>query len=227
MSRRRHIVPPRIAVLLIVAASLAGAGGCAGALSKPYPAKSLHALEVGPPPEAGALAAPSAAVLRVDRVRVAAPYDATTFVYKVGPTRFESDYYNGFIAEPGRLLTEQLSDWMCGSKVFACAVGGGSGAAYQLALETNVTALYGDYSEKDKPRAVVEARFFLIDQTGGQFNIVFEKRYRESRDIAAASPEALVGGWDDGWRRILTALVEDLRQQSRGGGTKTAAAAGQ
>src|SRR5277367_5209622 len=93
--------------LALLALNVLCLGGCN--LSKPYPDKTLHTIELGdPPPVTGAA---SSAAVRVDRVRVAEPFNNTTFVYKVGDSTYTTDYYNGFIAEPGRLLTGDLSAW--------------------------------------------------------------------------------------------------------------------
>ncbi len=182
--------------------------GCSG-LTQPYPKKNLFAISAAVP--AGSRASPVPAVLCVKAVRIAVPYDEKTFTYKTGESTFVADYYNGFVAEPDRLLTGELTRWLSESGVFRTVVNASSSVDYDLSLETNVTALYGDYSAKDSPKAVVEARVFLIRETGKPYNLLFQKVYRESEPLAGHGPEQLVQGWERGLGRMLEGLVADLR----------------
>jgi uncharacterized lipoprotein YmbA len=206
------ILSTRYSFVLIALLGMALTQAGCGSLSKPYPEKSLHALNIGDPASDGMLPA-SRSVLFVDRVRVAEPFESSAFVYKIGDSQFTTDYYNGFITSPARLLTGELSNWISRSSVFTSVIAGDSVAEYQLSLETNVTALYGDYQQGKPRQAVIEARFFLIDQTSGKYNVVFNKRYRESEAIEGSNPnpDALVKAWDTAYRRMLGGLVTDLR----------------
>ncbi len=124
-------------------AALLGAAGCTS-LTQPYPQKNLYTLSAGQPVQVGG---PRRLTLRVQPVRIATPYNSRTFVYKSGPNAYTIDYYNGFLTDPDRLLTGELISWLETSGPFAIVLGS-SGADYDLSLETNVTALYGDYSVK-------------------------------------------------------------------------------
>lgn len=182
-------------------------GGC-GELSRPYPEKSLHALTVGTP--SAPSQPPVSAPLRVDAVRVAAPFDATTFYYKTGPTRFQSDYYNGFIAPPGRMLTGALVKYLTDAKIFSTVVDGSSLADSRYTLQANVTRLYGDYTPGEPKAAVVAARFFLIDEAGGNYNVVFEKSYQQTAPLSGDAPEDLAAAMGAAYEQILRALILDL-----------------
>ena len=199
---------PTACCAIAMVASLLLCGGC-GSLSKPYPEKSLYAIDLGelPAPEKSQ----ETRVLRVDDVHVAKPFDGLAFVYQVSNSQFTTDYYNGFITSPDRIFSGALVDWLARSGLYSSVINGDSSADYQLTLETNVTQLYGDYSATGAPAAVIEAKFFLIDQTGGNYNIIFQKAYRHSEPMSAASPTELIRGWGKGYRNILTSLSEDLR----------------
>lgn len=191
-------------VLLVVLGTTAG---CAS-LTQPYPQKNLYVISVGQPDAVDGDR--SAAVLRVRPVRIAKPYDEKTFVYKTGEAAFQVDYYNGFLAAPESLLTGELMSWLAASGPFAVVLGS-TGADYDLALETNVTALYGDYSEKAAPKAVIEARFVLVREQRGAYKVVFERVYREAEPLASEKPEDLVKGFGLAYRRMLARLTADLR----------------
>jgi uncharacterized lipoprotein YmbA len=187
-------------------------GGC-GSLSKPYPEKTLHALHIGDA-SSGApapTASQSKLVLRVNHVMLAEPFDGTTFIYRVGDSTYKSDYYNGFIAPPSRLLAGEISDFLAKSGLFTTVFSADSSADYQLSLETNVTSLYGDYRDASNPKGVVVARFFLIDQTHGHYTVIFDKTYSQSTPIDGKGPDGLVKAWESGWTQILTQLTTDVR----------------
>lgn len=194
--------------LVPLLALMLSAGGC-GALSKPYPDKSLHALDVGQPPASSAPRIPL--TLRLQTVRVAMPFDASTFTYKTGDSKFASDYYSGFVAPPARLLTGELSEWLSKSGPFTSVIDGASSADYQLTLETNVTALYGDYTPGQSPSAVIEARFFVVDSANARYNVILQKTYRQIEPIAGNGPDALVEAWQKACHRMFAALTSDLQ----------------
>jgi len=196
--------------LLIVLSCSILCVGC-GSLRKPYPEKSLHAIHVGDPQSPSSASAASPLSVRVDRVVMAKPYDATTFIYQVGASAFESDYYNGFIAPPGRLLTSEINAFITKSGLFKTVLLPESTADYQLSLETNVTSMYGDFRDAQKPVAVVTARFFVINQTKNQFAVIFDKVYSQSTPIEQQGPNALVKAYETCWTNVLTQLAGDLR----------------
>jgi uncharacterized lipoprotein YmbA len=186
--------------------------GC-GSLSKPYPEKTLHAIHIGDPAAdpSAPTTSPSKLVLRVDRVTIAEPFDATTFIYQVGDSTYKSDYYNGFVAPPSRLLANEIGTFLSKSGLFATVFSGESTADYQLSLEANVPCLCGDYRDASNPKAEIVARFFLIDQTHGRYAVIFDKTYSQSTPINGKDPDALVKAWESGWTQILTQLTSDLR----------------
>jgi ABC-type uncharacterized transport system auxiliary subunit len=210
---------------IAVALLLLLAGGCSS-FNRPYPDKALFAIDLGQPPSAstasGAGAGPSAAdnppaarptarMLRVRDVHIAKPFDSANFVYKVGESRFTTDYYNGFVAEPDQLLTGELVNWLAASGEFGSVVQEGSTADYQLALESNVTALYADYTNNRSPQAVMELKVFVIEDAPSAAKVIFQKTYRETEPLSDNTPDKLVRGWDEAYRRILTHLLADLR----------------
>ena len=195
--------------LVIVALLLTGCGS----LSRPYPEKTLHAIHIGDPASGASesTTSPSKLVLRVDRVSIAEPFDGMTFIYQVGDSTYKSDYYNGFVAPPSRLLAGEIGTFLAKSGLFATVLTGESTADYQLSLEANVSCLCGDYREASNPKAVIAARFFVIDQTHGRYAVIFDKTYFQSTPFDGKGPDALVKAWESGWTQILTQLTSDLR----------------
>jgi len=185
-------------------------GPAACSLSKPYPAKELYAIDVGTPPPA-AESSPGA-TLRVLRVRVTDPFSNREFQYLVAPNKFQQDYYATFVADPDRLLTAELTKWMSATGLYATVVDSGSSVKAERSLQCVVTQLYGDMSEAGAaPRAVVEARFFLLDETDVDAKVLFSHDYRQAEQVGGTGAEKLTQAWGRAMKRILEQLTADLR----------------
>ena len=136
--------------------------GC-DAMSQPFPEKDFYAVEVGAAPSP--VAKQHSAAVRVRRLRIAQPYDGRAFVYKVGPSKYKTDYYNSFIASPDQLLTSELTRWLSETKPFAAVVDSAGEAAHRYVLDGIVSELYGDYTDPQKPKAAIQAKSFLLDDS--------------------------------------------------------------
>ena len=78
-------------------------------------------------------------------------------------------------------------------------------------LEGQVLALYGDFRDERAPKAVMEMEFLLVRHPFEHPIVVLQKRYDESVQLKAGSPEVLVMGWKEALLRILYAFQEDLK----------------
>jgi ABC-type uncharacterized transport system auxiliary subunit len=191
----------------LTAAALAGCG-----LNKPYPDKNLYAIDAGGAAAAATTApgTPGSMTVRLAPVRVAKPFDGQTFIYKLGPEQYRVDYYNGFVALPDRLIAGQVAQWLADSGTVKYAVLSGSGLECRYALETNVTALYGDYTQGTSPKAVVEVTFYLLSDVAGGTGLVMQKKYRREEPLKSDTPAELAAAYGRAWRAILTELTDDL-----------------
>jgi ABC-type uncharacterized transport system auxiliary subunit len=201
MTRAMRTTAGRLLVLLC-------AGLCGCNLSRPYPDKTFYAIEAGKPTAAGRPVSPL--TLRIYDLLIASPYNQQSFVYKTGASRFESDYYHGFIVAPTGLLTGVLVDWMKGAGLYAVVVGSDSRLADKIILEGNVREMYGDFTDSKNPRAVMTAAFFLIDDTAVDGRVLFQKTYHAESPIAGSASEGMAAGLGAAYREILTQLTQDL-----------------
>src|SRR6202044_2329156 len=77
---------------------------------RPIPTATTYSIE---PRTTGAAAHPPHLVrLRVQPVRVAAPYDRPPLIYRLSPVRYISDPYHAFLADPGPMLSYRIADWL-------------------------------------------------------------------------------------------------------------------
>jgi uncharacterized lipoprotein YmbA len=182
--------------------------GC-DSFSKPYPDKSLYGISAGDLPQLSD--GPRHEVLMVNRMRVDRQYADANFVYRTGASQFKTDYYAGFFATPDHVFGGELANWLSQSGLYSSVITAGSAADYQWSLESNITELYGDYTQ-NPPKAVIEAKFFLIGEAGGALAIKFQKTYRQTEPLSGLGADKLVDGWNKAYREILTSLVNDLAQ---------------
>jgi cholesterol transport system auxiliary component len=155
--------------------------------------------------------------LMVRNFFVSSPYDGKAFVYRTSPMKYESDFYNAFFLSPGAMLSEETRKWFQKSSLFTVVADPGSVTQPLYVLEGNVSVFYGDYTEKAKPRAILEMAFSLFKNASIRNALVFQKEYQETVSLKQGGPEELVTGWSMALVRILTALEKDLKDRTTDG----------
>jgi cholesterol transport system auxiliary component len=148
--------------------------------------------------------------LVVQPTRLSPGYDKKELVYRLSPSRYESDYYHQFVTDAGSQTAEQMRQWLRKSRSFSQVLVAGSVADATHILESSITALYGDFRDKNQPQAVLDLQVFLIDVRTRDLPVVFHKEYAARAPLRENTAEALVQGYDQALREILTALENDL-----------------
>jgi uncharacterized lipoprotein YmbA len=184
--------------------------------------KSLYALDVGKAP--GARRDPSSVgqvsaippgvwrdqALQVRRVNISPPYDGHSLIYRTRDGTYVKDYYNEWAAPPEELFTSQLVDYLSLSGAFASVVDGRSAAPHRFALETCITAIYGDFRDPQHPNVVLAARVYLLDDSTGNRRVAYQNHYDITIPLAGASARDLVLGAGSGYRKLLESVTHDL-----------------
>jgi hypothetical protein len=115
-------------------------------------------------------------------------------LYRADELRYESDYYNRFLAPPERMLTDALRNWLLQARVGEVREPGAPLAA-DLLVQARLTELYADYRDVERPRAVVAMVMVLIKRDPAGNRQLFEKTYRRAVPMKEVSPRAAVQGW--------------------------------
>ena len=149
--------------------------------------------------------------LRIQTFHVSPPYDARDFVYRLSSAGYESDDVNEFFVSPGPMLTEAVCLWLQKCGLFRVVVSTSSDLETEYSLEGQVLSLYGDFRDERAPKAVMEMEFLLVRHPFEHPIVVLQKRYDESVQLKAGSPEVLVMGWKEALVRILYAFRGDLK----------------
>ncbi len=199
----------RGAVHLALLVSSALSSGCVS-LAKSFPEKHFYSLDVVRQGEQVGPA--SGTVLKVQRFRISPRFEGKEMVYRTSDTRYESDFYNEWFISPNAMVTQQAQNWLANAGLFQAVVDSSSSLDATHVLEGSVTALYGDYRQKEAPKAVLDFQVVLINEGASHTEIVFRREYRQVVDMANMSPDTLASGWNEGLRQILAALEKDLRK---------------
>lgn len=184
----------------------------AGCLSRvPAPERRTYALE--PAATAPLRETPITGTALVRRARVGPRYEATEFVYRRGELVWESDFYNGFLIPPSAQVTECVRESLAASGLFRHVAAKSAPAPADVEVETVVNSLYGDWSDPERPRAVLELELFAIDPAGPLPAIRLHRRYRLEVDTGEPSARALVAAWSRALGDALAQWCSELERE--------------
>lgn len=186
-------------------------GGCVN-LSKSYPEKHSYILEAVHSGEMRASI--PGTVLKVRKFRVSPTSEGKELVYRTSDARYEGDFYNEWFVPPNAMLTQQIMNWLTSAGLFQYVMDSSGPLPATHMLEGTLTALHGDY-RATPARAVLAVQFLFLHEASAQGEVLWHREYRNEVDIMEQTPEALVSGWNEALRLILSALDEDLTRTLR------------
>jgi cholesterol transport system auxiliary component len=194
---------PRTASRLLLLALLGLLSGC---LSRPQ----LHTQTFAFDPPADSIwksAAQSARVVSIRSLRVAAPFDDRSLVYRTGDFSYVEDPYAEFLVSPSESLRPPIRSWMVQSDLFQDVVEAGSALKPNTMVEITVLELYGDFRPGTKPEAVLTLRFVLLESPNGiPGKLEFQGEYSRRVLLKARNAKALMAGWNEALEQILVQL---------------------
>ena len=132
------------------------------------------------------------------------------FLYRADRLRYESDFYNRFLAPPERLLTDTLRKWLLRSRTGQVREPGAPLDA-ELVVQPRLNELYADYRDVTKPRAVMSVIVVLIRREPTGNRQIFERTYQREVPMKNVSPGAAVKGWSEGAAGIFAEVARDIR----------------
>lgn len=195
-------------VLHAALAIAVAAGLAACSFTRPPVERATYDLAPARGPAPGAAA--KSVTLKVKPFRTAPPYDGREFLYRKSDGQLVADFYNGFAAGPGELVTTATTDWLKASGLFGAVIEPGISAEAAYALEGTVLAVYGDLRDAKRPAAVLDVQVYLVRAGSDGRELVLDRRFSERADLPDAAPEALAKGYNEVLARILGRLERDL-----------------
>jgi len=202
-----YVVRMAIRPLLFAAVCL-----LAGCLSRPPLKIQTYAFD---PPAASVAkrTAQSQRIVGIRSLRVVAPFDDRSLVYRLGDFSFATDPYAEFLAPPAEALGPPVRSWMSQNDLFRTVVEPGSALTPNTLAEITVRELYGDFRRPSEPAAVLTLRFVLLNSPGGiPGELAFEQEYSRRVPLKARNATALMAGWNEALNQILVQLGVELRR---------------
>ncbi len=196
-----------LAMGLALAAVLT-ASGCVK-LSKAYPQKAYHVIEVERP---SADTAPTdAPAIAVRPFHVSPGFEERGLVYRRADGSFETDFYNELFLPLETMVTDATSRWLVRSGRFSSVLPFGSLAMSPLVLEGSVRSAYGDYRDAGNPSAALDVQFLLVRDEDLGPSVVGQIDYGIVRaPLEGTSAADLVRGYEVALAEVLTRLEADL-----------------
>ncbi len=190
-------------LLLVIGLS----GGC---LSRPALVKQSFAFPI---PPLAAHHSSEGPVLDIRDLRIAAPFDGESFVYRTGRDSYERDPYAEFLVAPAESLLPALREDFRNTGLFSDVLARGGVLKADMVLEVYVSQLYGDFTQRAAPKAVLRMSFTFIEpKQGSSGEPLLRSDYEQRVPVKARTAPALMSGWDDALKRIMAAVAVDLRK---------------
>jgi cholesterol transport system auxiliary component len=195
-------------IILIVLACLLG-----GCLSRPHLQTQtfVFGLPTAPPSNPNP-ALKSHRVVAIRSLRVAAPFDGRSLVYRTGENSYQADPYAEFLVSPSESILLPIRSRLRETGSFEDVVEPGSARKPNTMAEIAVLQLYGDFRRSGEPAAQLMIRFVLLDSPNGvPGNAIFQREYSRRIPLKTRTAPALMAGWDEALAQILDQLNSDLR----------------
>jgi uncharacterized lipoprotein YmbA len=180
-------------------------GGC---LSKPHLERQSFTFAI---PPAGENLSTSGPELGVRRIRVASPFDGQALTYRTGEFSYERDPYAELLGAPGEILMEPVGQYLRNSGAFRGVSGPNSVVTADIELEITVLQLYGDFRDRAHPAATLRMRFVASRTGDASHKALLQKEYTRNVPLHARAAEALVAGWNEALKQIMSDAAEDLK----------------
>jgi cholesterol transport system auxiliary component len=155
-------------------------------------------------------------VLGIRILRIAAPFDSRSLVYRTGEFSYERDPYAEFLDTPDEGLIVLICELLRGDGCFSSVVGPGnlSAAKPDTLVEININQFYGDVREPGNPSAVLAMQVMFFDATNGlPGKIILERNYSRRTPMKSATAAALMEGWTQALAEIYSEVGADFRNQ--------------
>ena len=151
-------------------------------------------------------------MVAIRSLRVAAPFDGRSLVYRMGEYDFESDPYAEFFVSASESLLIPIRSCLRQAGAFEAVVEPGSARTPNMTAEISVPELYGDFRRPRDAAALLTLRILLFDSPNGvPAKLILEREYSRRIPLKARNPEVLIAGWNEALAQILAQFDSDVR----------------
>ena len=159
----------------------------------------------------GSIEATSVNCLHIRSCRVASQFAGRSLVYRTGSVLYEQDYYNLFLTNPDDQITDILRAWFRQSGMGDCVE---DKQLERHTLEPRVDILCADFSDKEKPVAVMQMHVLLTQFDAGCSctKTVLEKTFSAQTPLPLKPTAAqIVQGLSDSFATLLRQTEKALQ----------------
>jgi len=175
-------------------------------LGQRAPAKTTYVLSAARP--ATAPTAGFSGVLQVTPMRISPRFASRSFVYRLGASRYQTDFYHEFLVSPASLIQEEVARWLSASGLFSLVGTSAGPMPPNYLLQGHVSELYGDF-QAGQSAAILEITFMLLDHRRDK-NILLHRNYRSRIPVSNINPATLIDAWNTALAHILALLEDEL-----------------
>lgn len=206
-------IHPRLAAKLIACMLLAGVCGLTGCLSRPGMNKQTFAF--GMPAIGSTNVVAGDRVLGIRSLKIAAPFEGRSLVYRTGEFTYVRDPYAEFLESPEEELMAPLREWFRDKGNFSAVVEAGSALKADTLVEIRVSQLFGDFRQPRHAAAILTIQFVFFDAVNGiPGKAILEKEYSRSVPLNAPTAAALMAGWNHALAEILAEASSDFARKT-------------
>lgn len=148
----------------------------------------------------------------ISRTSIAVPFDQLFFLYRISDTQYVTDFYNGFLVSPAQQFDGILVNYLyANANFYPVTIEGAEVTEYFL--NTEITEIYADYRNRDKPQAVIGVHMALMqqDKDKDKTKIILTKRFRAATPLCVKDTASLMAAWNADLRIILREMTTTLR----------------
>ena len=150
------------------------------------------------------------ASLAVRDFSVSPGYQGREIIYKTDQSVARADFYNHYFVLPGPMAAQLTRSWIRDSGLFASVIPMSSHKVADYVLEGAISSIYGDLRDPDHPGAVVEINFLLLKNSGFDFEIVLQNKYRAETKMLDHGTQFLIDALNSSLKDILSSLEHDM-----------------
>jgi hypothetical protein len=126
------------------------------------------------------------------------------FIYRRSATRFETDFYNEFMASPSEMITSNFERTLLlnGFNVIP-------GLA-DYSIYGSLNAFFVDFRDSESPKSVIDLN--IVTRSNIEQKLVGTKHYFYEHPLDAKTPEAAVEAFNVCLKKILSEFMDDFEK---------------
>jgi cholesterol transport system auxiliary component len=206
-------IRPRLAAKLFTGLLLACVCGLTGCLSRP--GMNIQTFAFNLPAIAGTNVVAGDRTVGIRSLRIAAPFEGRSLVYRTGEFSYVRDPYAEFLEAPEEELKAPVREWFRGQGGFSAVEEAGSASKPDTLVEISVSQLFGDFRQPEHPAAILTIRFVFFDAVNGiPGKVILDQEYSQNVPLNARTAAALMEGWSHALAEILTEVSSDFARKT-------------